>query len=1704
MEKQSTRKFFSLMIAMVALFVLGLSGVLLSACNQHEHNYEKDTERSIAASCQSIGLEVFTCSEDGAWNIKPVAAAKHTYGADGVCTVCGLTKALEVDYAKELEKSFNDVKTAINEKITAEASKLLTAEDIKNLATAEGVNKLNDAIAKVQTDVAALNTLLNGVNGKIDGLTTKVEAINTKLDANLKTILDAIKEGHKHTLGETQTQAATCREAGYTYAICSECKAVVTLSILPALGGDHEFDTTKPAQEVLKATCSHGGIYSYNCVKCSANVQYSTPIDPEAHDWDEGEITTAATCTANAIKTYTCAECDATTKKEVEGSMIDHTLGEGTEVKSNDCTAEKKIEYKCTVCEQVVKTETTPSEITEHTFPEDSRKLTDCEVGLEALTVTCTNEGCEQTHTYEAIEKLTKEEHEAKLTALLNAGELTGTDRIVEFNLAANTAKIDTTVICPDCGRELTLKNRIEYHLWEINKDKTDAQEHISYAEENKSETNLHGYVNTSCEKDAYVYFWCGDNTCGDRDEDGKVIASDIEYALRLPAIPHDMVKVVAESKDADCVNEGLLVTKCSRCPHEETKVLEALGHTPKEGTERVIKAATCYEPGVKAFECARCGETIENGVIPQLTHEFGPATKTLETIEGVHNYVYTSYCIHCGLEHKDYEPLAEDHTWITLDRHTGGCENWGYEIKVCSFALEMLGIEDANDLLRLENTKELNKLLASGEALRGDVLLAPVGHNYELVVTGDNPCVDPETKTYVCKYCGVRDTAQAADAPGHTWIKANESKAALCDVDGVKTFYYCENCGLVVVSDEDYTKEEYKYVNSYYKNATTGKNWKYAIGEDADNSELLATLVLPATGHKFEREITLLAGSCTEPNWSIKICSVCGVVPAEEEGGVETYVIKKDAKELAKNANYKAAEIGAASADQLKDGLAAINALIANEADHFAAIDATVDGYGYNFTAVTFKAIAGHSWTPLTEAKAPTCQEIGYEASWYCAKCGIVSKSATQPALHDEANTEYLVTFDAEGKATNLEEIKPNFELAKVEHDVKYYKYIVTNEGNVATAVVTNKFVMNADESAPVVYTYEEIVAAKHVNADGTVNCYYKAFCAFDCGTDLGFDQQHTYPTPTDIEKYPNCQHAGFCLWCSEALLPMGTHSLLDVTKITDEAYAEFIEDLKNEPWWKESKEATCTEEGLNVTISVCTGCLEALKNGETVTWTKDINYKVVEEVIPKDPHKWNTAEHALGTAQGKANCLLGSYKIDTCEVCHEVRIETELEDAEKRTDAQGHYAIVLPKSHKVAPVVNYWVADGYIPSTGSNAAWISYICIECGARVQGYYGDTEVFADPEETLLQYTMATDAEIAAYIKAVDEDGNWKYGAIQEGGARPEDRLIPVEAATADDVAAALNAESEYVRVVLTADTELTELNFNAAVKNANIDLGGKKLTLNVGSEIKVPKGFTLTINNGNLVLPRDAVQSGAFKVEGGSLVIDGITVENAKTALAFAGNDIDPKQATGSIKIVNTKFTTSAYYAVATNASEAKNSEITIEIIDSELTTTRADVEKNKFDCAAVCFNVPGTLTIKDSKLTADRQGIIIRGGKINATIENTTVTLTNKYASKDLYLNGAWGSGNEVPMAAIVIGNRGSGYTTGSAESITTVTLTNVTVVIENNEETKLPAVYTYAAEGELVLKLTADEAIKGQIIDGTKPVETPVEPTTPDEPQA
>ena len=247
------------------------------------------------------------------------------------------------------------------------------------------------------------------------------------------------------------------------------------------------------------------------------------------------------------------------------------------------------------------------------------------------------------------------------------------------------------------------------------------------------------------------------------------------------------------------------------------------------------------------------------------------------------------------------------------------------------------------------------------------------------------------------------------------------------------------------------------------------------------------------------------------------------------------------------------------------------------------------------------------------------------------------------------------------------------------------------------------------------------------------------------------------------------------------------------------------------------------------------------------------------------------------------------------------------------------------------------------------------------------------------------------------------------------------------------------------RCVLTGNVELSaELKFSQ--KQISIDLNGYELKItNNSCPVFFENKTNAKIQNGNLVINAAGAYVGTMRIDSGSK-LEIVSVNYTTNASGFY-----PDQE--SELIVRNSNISAVGYGLGTNASKAQvNSPvINISIFNSKLATSSSNN-----DNTAVCLNVPVVAYFENCAFSAGRQAVMVRGG--NATFKDCQLTTSGNYTNLNQYYDSSWSSGNEVPVAALTIGNR----STSAYDYATTVTLLNTKLTVNNNAD-KAYALYAY-----------------------------------------
>lgn len=326
---------------------------------------------------------------------------------------------------------------------------------------------------------------------------------------------------------------------------------------------------------------------------------------------------------------------------------------------------------------------------------------------------------------------------------------------------------------------------------------------------------------------------------------------------------------------------------------------------------------------------------------------------------------------------------------------------------------------------------------------------------------------------------------------------------------------------------------------------------------------------------------------------------------------------------------------------------------------------------------------------------------------------------------------------------------------------------------------------------------------------------------------------------------------------------------------------------------------------------------------------------------------------------------------------------------------------------------LVDYAIADGWMPLNGVPNVYYRFVSAAQDVK------EFSVLANDE---VRYSKALEnhdmTDGSGYLK---RDINLTFNAVAiqaEPFADAKEAYNAKDAVITSDTDVIEAAIMDGMPVVLSADANVDSAVLDRA--GADIDLNGQELKIGGTTPIALNNNKSISLKDGTLVLDnRNGRRVGIAIFEGGSLELNDVNMTTNEVSMV-----VDRGTNNATVDIIDSVITSTDNYVLSTNAGDPETgANVVINIKNSTLITQISD-------STAVLMNIPGTLNIEDSHLEANRQGLIVRCG--NATVKNSTVksnATTNMIQQNhwDKYDNNKWESGNEVPVAAVVVGNRGA-----------------------------------------------------------------------------
>ena len=298
-------------------------------------------------------------------------------------------------------------------------------------------------------------------------------------------------------------------------------------------------------------------------------------------------------------------------------------------------------------------------------------------------------------------------------------------------------------------------------------------------------------------------------------------------------------------------------------------------------------------------------------------------------------------------------------------------------------------------------------------------------------------------------------------------------------------------------------------------------------------------------------------------------------------------------------------------------------------------------------------------------------------------------------------------------------------------------------------------------------------------------------------------------------------------------------------------------------------------------------------------------------------------------------------------------------------------------------------------------------------------------------------------------------------------------LSTVSAFAAGETPTAITAETTQLQTgnyILNENVTLASLTVPEAAQ-VTVNLNNHTLTVNGTNSITLTSGASLTFSNGQISAPQMGNDNRGWGTNAFIAVESNSSVTLNGVELDTNGSALYPRGDAASVTVIDSTVKCGVY-AVATNAAKVENYGVKITLTNSTFKSEYGYNSTYPYDSCPVMINVEGTLDMNGCTVKGTRQGVIVRAG--TATITNCEIETTGQYGG-GMYTSSNWGSGDEVPAAAITIGNYVNGTTTTYADDAD-VTIVNTKITGVNG----YPAVYVDSNESyDAIIDISGSETV-------------------------
>lgn len=842
------------------------------------HNYVKKDSECVAPSCIGVGYDVSYCSVCGLKKYDIISAKGHSWNKEQ-------TVDIEPTCTTKGQKSIhcsvcNVISTDTIEEIPAKGHSYDTGE-VLALATCtqDGVKAYHCTVSGCgHTKTESIAKLGHSWNPEA---TVDVEpsCISAGQQSTHCSRCNEVKDitvipALKHDL-TTTTTTATCTVGSKKIEKCSRCDYEKTTIISEALG--HNFVAGTPVAATCKSsgyipyTCSRNcGVAGYNVINGGASKNHNWNITStvshgtttvtgscsvcgatfsetvnSAHDFKNIKSQTPATCKEVGSLVLACADqnCNETFTVTLAKNENAHKSVTNALTKAS-CTEAGKVVSICDDCKKVLATTEIPAN--GHSFTEQTEYETSTCQTKGHITFKCAN--CTEKKTVELdvnpdAHKFENPVHHNATCSTPAYDEYTcayGCGKTYKsFTGTADTAAHNWTFSTSQSGTTLTV-------TCECTICHTKHSQTVEVAE-GHTYTNVEVTTQPTCSAEGTIKIACNK-------QHNSSCTSSVTATLPVNPNAHKIKTIVTA---ATCTVEGTAYSYCELCKKTigETVKIGTLGHNYVGGEESVITAATCEADGVKTVQCTRCTNTMET-VIPKTGHKWDGGTP--HAADCTHG-AYTTY--KCSTCQKTYDAVVNGAKALGHD--------WG----------DWVIVNPTND--KAGSATRTCKRCNETEKVE----IKEQGHTFDKAVYTEIPatCTAKGSRTYTCTAhtnCGVSVTVDT-DLAQHSYNDGVRTEATC--TERAYTTYTCTGCGRVrvVFDDTDAGKPtEHNYV---YGESTAACEAGGTVEVTCSKcGDVQTNVPVPALGHDFSKEQTVVDATCHSVGYTVYKCSRCDKTKTE------------------------------------------------------------------------------------------------------------------------------------------------------------------------------------------------------------------------------------------------------------------------------------------------------------------------------------------------------------------------------------------------------------------------------------------------------------------------------------------------------------------------------------------------------------------------------------------------------------------------------------------------------------------------------------------------------------------------------------------------------------------------------------------------------------------------------------------------------